>query len=53
MIENSRIAFHERDINRAITVLKMDNEIDRLRNLIFIRHVESNDSGTPTAPGGI
>ena len=53
MIENSRIAFHERDINRAITVLKMDNEIDRLRNLIFIRHVESNDNGTPTAPGGI
>jgi phosphate transport system protein len=52
MIENSRIAFDERDINRAIGVLKMDNEIDRLRNLIFIRHVEGNDVA-PTAPGSI
>lgn len=52
MIENSRTAFLERDINRAITVLKMDNEIDRLRNLIFIRHVEGTD-GTPAAPGSI
>ena len=48
MIDNSRIAFHERDINRAIGVLKMDNEIDRLRNLMFIRHVEGNE----TAPAG-
>jgi phosphate transport system protein len=53
MIENSRTAFRERDINRAINVLKMDNEIDRLRNLIFIRHVEGNDGGTPATPGSI
>jgi len=52
MIENSRIAFLERDINRAINVLKMDNEIDRLRNLIFIRHVEGAD-GTLATPGSI
>jgi phosphate transport system protein len=52
MIENSRIAFDERDINRAIGVLKMDNEIDRLRNLIFIRHVEGDDAA-PKAPGSI
>lgn len=53
MIENSRTAFRDRDINRAINVLKMDNEIDRLRNLIFIRHVEGNDVGTPATPGSI
>ena len=52
MIDNSRAAFHARDINRAITVLKMDNEIDRLRNLIFIRHVEGND-GIPASSGSI
>src|ERR1051325_5549542 len=50
MIDNSRAAFLERDINRAINVLKMDNEIDRLRNLIFIRHVEGND-GIPASSG--
>ena len=52
MIENSRTAFMERDINRAIKVMKSDNEIDRLRNLIFIRHVEGND-GVPTNQGSI
>lgn len=54
MVESSRVAFIERDINRAITVLKMDNEIDRLRNLMFIRHVEGSDGGgTPATPGSI
>jgi phosphate transport system protein len=45
MIENARTAFVERDINRALEILKADSEIDRLRNLIFIRHVEGNDGG--------
>jgi phosphate uptake regulator len=31
----------------------MDNEIDRLRNLMFIRHVEGNDGGVPATPGSI
>lgn len=52
MIENSRVAFLGRDINKAISVLKMDNEVDRLRNLIFIRHVEGSD-GTPATAGSI
>jgi phosphate transport system protein len=52
MIENARKAFTERDINCALSVLKADSEIDRLRNLIFIRHVEGND-GSPASQGSI
>jgi phosphate transport system protein len=52
MIENARKAFVERDINCALSVLKADSEIDRLRNLIFIRHVEGTD-GAPANQGSI
>lgn len=34
-------AFSTRDLNRAVSILRADTEIDRLRNLVFIRHVES------------
>ncbi len=34
-------ALSARDLDRAIRVLRSDGEIDRLRNLIFIRHLES------------
>ena len=43
MLANAEKAFRERDINLAIKVLKADTEIDRLRNLVFIRHVENHD----------
>lgn len=33
-------AYSMRDLERAINVLRADGEIDRQRNLIFIRHVE-------------
>jgi len=39
-------AFSSRDVRRAIDVLKADAELDRLRNLIFIRHIE-NPEGEP------
>jgi phosphate transport system protein len=52
MIADARTAFLERDINRALSVLKADSVIDRLRNLIFIRHVEGSD-GSATNQGSI
>jgi phosphate transport system protein len=46
MLGDSYHAFASRDLNRAIVVLRSDAELDRLRNLIFIRHVE-NPQGDP------
>lgn len=34
-------AFSDRDVRRAIEVLKADVELDRLRNLLFVRHIEN------------
>ena len=34
-------AFSARDVRRAIDVLKADVELDRLRNLLFVRHIEN------------
>lgn len=39
-------AFSTRDMKEAITVLRMDAGMDRLRNLIFLRHIE-NPEGVP------
>jgi phosphate transport system protein len=37
-------AFASRDVRRAIEVLKKDEELDRLRNMVFIRHIEKPSS---------
>src|SRR5208282_5548056 len=34
-------AFSQRDVKKAIEVLRADAEMDRLRNLIFMRHIEN------------
>jgi len=34
-------AFSSRDVAKAVDVLRSDSEIDRLRNLIFLRHIEN------------
>jgi phosphate transport system protein len=34
-------AFTKRDVAQALTVLSDDAELDRLRNLMFVRHVEN------------
>jgi phosphate transport system protein len=39
MLVEAYRAFTARDLNRAFWVLKADGEIDRLRNLIFFRHL--------------
>jgi len=43
MLADVRQAFSARDVRRAIDVLKADAELDRLRNLMFIRHIENPD----------
>lgn len=46
MLADASQAFSGRDLNRAINVLRSDAELDRLRNLIFVRHIE-NPEGEP------
>jgi phosphate transport system protein len=37
-------AFSNRDVGKAVDVLRSDSEIDRLRNLIFLRHIENPEN---------
>jgi phosphate transport system protein len=37
-------AFSARDVKKAIDVLRTDAEMDRLRNLIFLRHIENPEN---------
>jgi phosphate transport system protein len=46
MLGDVHDSFSQRDLNKAIGVLRSDAEIDRLRNLIFLRHLENHD-GSP------
>jgi phosphate transport system protein len=46
MLGDVHDAFSRRDLNKALCVLRSDAEIDRLRNLIFLRHLENHD-GVP------
>lgn len=48
MLGDVHDAFLNRDLNRALSVLRADAEMDRLRNLVFIRHLEHHDN-TPRA----
>lgn len=41
MLAEAQAAFVGRDLNRVMAVLKTDAEVDRLRNLIFLRHIEN------------
>jgi phosphate transport system protein len=51
MLGDIHEAFSCRDLDRVIGVLRADAVIDRIRNLLFIRHVENNE-GT-AGPEGI
>jgi phosphate transport system protein len=44
MLTDCGVAFSERDVNKAIEVLRADAEMDRLRNLIFLRHIENPEN---------
>ena len=37
-------AFSTRDVGKAVDVIRADSEIDRLRNLIFLRHIENPEN---------
>ncbi len=41
MLADAHTAFRDRDINHALTVLRTDAEMDRLRNLMFVRHIDN------------
>lgn len=41
MLGQAQEAFEQRDVKRAVDVLKADAEMDRLRNLVFVRHIEN------------
>lgn len=44
MLTDCGAAFSEREISKAIDVLRADAEMDRLRNLIFLRHIENPEN---------
>lgn len=41
MLSEVREAYDTRNIDRALAVLRSDAEIDRLRNMVFVRHLEN------------
>src|SRR5208337_1764114 len=44
MLSDVGAAFAARDVKKAIDVLRADAEMDRLRNLIFLRHIENPEN---------
>ncbi len=44
MLGDVHDAFSQSDLNKALAVLRADAEMDRLRNLIFLRHVENHEN---------
>jgi len=44
MLKDCGAAFSARDIGKAVDVLRVDAEMDRLRNLIFLRHIENPEN---------
>lgn len=48
MLGDIQESFTRRDVKNALRVLKADSELDRLRNLVFVRHIE-NHSNEPVS----
>lgn len=44
MLDDVREGFSKRDLQKTLTVLRADSELDRIRNLIFMRHVENREN---------
>ena len=44
MLTDCGEAFSDRSVSKAIEVLRADAEVDRLRNLIFMRHIENPEN---------
>jgi phosphate transport system protein len=47
MLVDVDIAFREHSLDRAVAVLRADSELDRMRNLVLLRHLEP---GQPEEP---
>ncbi len=43
MMKDSEAALRDRDVNVALAILRLDTEVDRMRNLLFIRHIENRE----------
>ncbi|MFY9676725.1 MAG: PhoU domain-containing protein [Terriglobales bacterium] len=44
MLTDCGESFSRRDVGKAVEVLRADAEMDRLRNLIFLRHIENPEN---------
>jgi phosphate transport system protein len=44
MLADAAQAFQTRNADLALTVLRADMEVDRLRNLLFVRHIENPEN---------
>lgn len=44
MLSDVHKAFANRDLKPCLAVLRADSELDRMRNIIFVRHVENPDN---------
>jgi len=44
MLSDIGASFAARDVKKAVDVLRADAEVDRLRNLIFLRHIENPEN---------
>jgi len=44
MLGDVHAAFSKRDLQKTLLVLRADSELDRLRNLVFMRHVENREN---------
>ena len=44
MLSDVAQSFSQRDVRKAVEVLRADAEMDRLRNLIFLRHIENPEN---------
>ena len=43
MLGEADSAYRDRNLDRAVAVLRSDAEMDRLRNLVFLHHLETHD----------
>jgi phosphate transport system protein len=46
MLSDVGLSFSQHDVKKAIEVLRADAEMDRLRNIIFLRHIENPENVT-------
>jgi len=44
MLTDATTAFCDRDLNRSLAVLRADAEMDRLRNLMLVRHIDNPEN---------